>query len=205
MGTTTATFAGPGSTPPMSVDGTNTIVIPGVCSPGATPPVAGIGVGGGAGLGNISGANVLPLPGAQQVTVAANLQTIANLETLAQTIETSADVFRVGPQTQAILPPTMSPTNPVTIAVDGDLDLSTWTGTGYGVLLVTGTLRYDPSSTWNGIVLRAGDWPRKSDFDGCGWRQHLWRSTGGANEGRGRKHTSLAGSGFLAGIGRDHH
>ena len=43
-----------------------------------------------------------------------------------------------------------------TVAVDGDLDLSTWTGTGYGVLLVTGTLIYNPSSTWNGLVLVIG-------------------------------------------------
>jgi hypothetical protein len=50
----------------------------------------------------------------------------------------------------------MSAAAPATVAVNGDLDLSTWTGTGYGILLVTGTLTYNPSSTWNGLVLVIG-------------------------------------------------
>lgn len=50
----------------------------------------------------------------------------------------------------------MSPSNPVTVVANGDLNLTNWTGTGYGLLLVTGTLIYDPATTWNGAVLVIG-------------------------------------------------
>lgn len=155
----TATFTGPGAS--LTEDGTDTIAAPG-CAPGGAS-VAGIGVAGGADLTNITGQDVSPTPtppappGASLVSVATNLQSVAALETLAQTVENNADVFPPpGPQTQTVFPPSMSATAPATVAVNGDLDLSTWTGTGYGVLLVTGTLTYNPSSTWNGLVLVIG-------------------------------------------------
>jgi hypothetical protein len=155
----TATFTGPGTS--LTEDGTDTIAAPG-CAPGGAS-VAGIGVAGGADLTNITGQNVTPTPtppappGASLVTVATNLQSVDALETLTQTVENNRDNPDLpGPQTQTVFPPWMSATAPATIAVDGDLDLSTWTGTGYGVLLVTGTLTYNPSSTWNGLVLVIG-------------------------------------------------
>jgi hypothetical protein len=155
----TATFTGPGAS--LTEDGTDTIAAPG-CAPGGAA-VAGIGVAGGADLTHITGQNVSPTPappappGASLVAVATNLQTVAKLQDLVQTVENNADVFPPpGPQTQTIFPPSMSAIAPATVAVDGDLDLSTWTGTGYGVLLVTGTLTYNPSSTWNGLVLVIG-------------------------------------------------
>jgi hypothetical protein len=155
----TATFTGPGAS--LTEDGTDTIAAPG-CAPGGAA-VAGIGVAGGADLTHITGQNVSPTPappappGASLVAVATNLQTVAKLQDLVQTVENNADVFPPpGPQTQTIFPPSMSAIAPATVAVDGDFDLSTWTGTGYGVLLVTGTLTYNPSSTWNGLVLVIG-------------------------------------------------
>jgi hypothetical protein len=154
----TATFTGPGAS--LTEDGTDTIAAPG-CAPGGAS-VAGIGVAGGADLTNITGQNVTPTPtppappGASLVSVSPNLQSVAALETLAQSVENNSDVPPSGSQTQAVFPPSMSATAPVTVAVIGDLDLSTWTGTGYGVLLVTGTLTYNPSSTWNGVVLVIG-------------------------------------------------
>jgi hypothetical protein len=153
------TFTGPGAS--LTEDGTDTIAAPG-CAPGGAS-VAGIGVGGGSDLTNITGQNVTPTPtppappGASLVTVPSNLQSVGALETLAQTVENNRDnPILPGPQTQTVFPPWMSATAPATVAVDGDLDLSTWTGTGYGVLLVTGTLTYNPSSTWNGLVLVIG-------------------------------------------------
>src|SRR5208282_6430779 len=53
-------------------------------------------------------------------------------------------------------PATMSAANPVTIVVNGDLTLSAGAPIGYGILVVTGTLTYDPSISWNGIVLVIG-------------------------------------------------
>ena len=153
------TFTGPGAS--LTEDGTDTIAAPG-CAPGGAS-VAGIGVGGGADLTNITGQNVTPAPtppappGASVITVPPNLQSVAALETLAQTVENNSDnPFVPGAQTQSVFPAWMSATAPATVAVNGDLDLSTWTGTGYGVLLVTGTLTYNPSSTWNGLVLVIG-------------------------------------------------
>jgi len=50
----------------------------------------------------------------------------------------------------------MSSTNPLTIVVKGDLDLNGWHNTGYGLLLVTGNLNYDPDASWQGMVLVIG-------------------------------------------------
>ena len=50
----------------------------------------------------------------------------------------------------------MSSTNPMTVVVNGDLDLNGWHNTGYGLLLVTGNLNYDPDASWDGIVLVVG-------------------------------------------------
>jgi hypothetical protein len=50
----------------------------------------------------------------------------------------------------------MSPTSPMTLVANGDLDLTGWHNTGYGLLLVTGTLTYDPDASWRGIVLIIG-------------------------------------------------
>ena len=50
----------------------------------------------------------------------------------------------------------MSSTSPLTVVVNGDLDLTGWNHTGYGLLLVTGTLTYDPDASWDGIVMVVG-------------------------------------------------
>ena len=50
----------------------------------------------------------------------------------------------------------MSSTSPLTVVVNGDLDLTGWHNQGYGLLLVTGTLTYDPDAYWNGIVMVVG-------------------------------------------------
>jgi hypothetical protein len=152
-GSAAVTFSGP---PTLTIDGTDTLPLGPSCTPGITP-VVGLGVAGGAGTGGITGGSVLPPPGAQTVTPATNLQSVGSLDTLAQTVIANADVSKSGAQNQSIFPVTMSASNPVTIAVDGDLDLSTWgTAQGFGILLVTGTLTYDPSSSWSGIILVIG-------------------------------------------------
>ncbi len=50
----------------------------------------------------------------------------------------------------------MSATSPLTVVVNGNLDLTGWHDTGYGLLLVRGNLNYDPDTTWNGIVMVVG-------------------------------------------------
>ena len=78
------------------------------------------------------------------------------LDAIVRDITDGADAVIQGPATPGSFPPGMSPTHPMTIVVKGDLDLSSWNNTGYGLLLVTGTLYYDPAATWEGIVLVIG-------------------------------------------------
>lgn len=91
----------------------------------------------------------------------ANLQTVGGLEALAQTIMESADVTITpagGLATGSTLPSAMySPSpNPMTVVVKGDLDLTGWNQTGYGLLLVRGYLNYSPAASWDGIVMVVG-------------------------------------------------
>src|SRR5205823_11559890 len=82
----------------------------------------------------------------------------AQLEALVQGIIQVADVVIPGPATGASLPSSMySPNpNPMTVVVNGDLDLNGWKHTGYGLLLVRGHLNYDPDASWDGIVMVVG-------------------------------------------------
>jgi len=95
----------------------------------------------------------------------ANLQSPGQLDAIAQAIIQNADVTIPSDPTTYPLPTVygssltslgMSSTNPLTVVVNGNLDVTNWTGTGYGLLLVTGTFTYDPATTWNGIVLVIG-------------------------------------------------
>lgn len=99
---------------------------------------------------------VSPNPDVASVTLSPNLQTVAGLNALVQTIEQNADVVVNSNATQADMPAAMTATNPMTIVINGDLALSSWHGTGYGVLLVTGKFTYDPDASWDGIILVIG-------------------------------------------------
>jgi hypothetical protein len=81
----------------------------------------------------------------------------STLDAVVQTITNNADVVLTGPATSAnisALAPNMSATNPMTIVVNGDLTLNA--NIGYGLLLVTGTLSYQPFASWNGLILVIG-------------------------------------------------
>ncbi len=94
------------------------------------------------------------------VTVSGNLQTVAGLNALVQTITQNADAVINGPVTQSdssnVMPSGMSATNPMTVVVNGDFTINAWHSQGYGLLLVTGEFTFDPDATWNGIVLVIG-------------------------------------------------
>ena len=102
-------------------------------------------------------ANVNPSP--SNALLAPSWMTPASLDSMAQDITKSADVvidgLTGGPAHGSNLP-TMTPSAPMTVVVNGDLDLTSWHGVGYGLLLVTGTLTYDPNATWEGLVLVVG-------------------------------------------------
>jgi hypothetical protein len=98
----------------------------------------------------------------------ATLQTPSKLDSIAQSIMSSPDAIAPpggGNATASDLTPLlfsmsnptgMSSTNPMTVVVNGDLDMTGWHNTGYGLLLVTGNLNYDPDASWQGIVLVIG-------------------------------------------------
>jgi hypothetical protein len=62
----------------------------------------------------------------------------------------------------------MSATNPMIVVVNGDLTINGWHNTGYGLLLVTGTLTYDPDASWDGIILVIGKGQFLSTQSGTG-------------------------------------
>lgn len=82
--------------------------------------------------------------------------TPSGLDSIVQDITNNADAVIQGPARPWSFPSGMSATHPMTIVVNGDLDFNSWTNTGYGLLVVTGTLKYDPDATWEGIVLVIG-------------------------------------------------
>jgi len=101
-----------------------------------------------------------PAPDVQLVpgSFPASLQTTAGLQALVQSITQNADVVISGPANGSSLPSSMnnpSP-SPLTIVVNGDLDLTGWSQTGYGLLLVTGNFKYDAGTSWRGIILVIG-------------------------------------------------
>jgi hypothetical protein len=92
------------------------------------------------------------------VTLAPMLQTPSGLDRLVQSIAQGADLVLnpiSGPADQTSLPSNMSAQNPMVVVVNGDFNLH-GRGTGYGLLLVTGTLDYDPDASWNGVILVIG-------------------------------------------------
>lgn len=99
-------------------------------------------------------------PNIALVTLSQDFSTVAKLNNLVQMIEQNADVVVNGNATQTNgggpMPSAMSATNPMTIVINGDLTLSGWRQTGYGLLLVTGKLTYDPDASWDGIILLIG-------------------------------------------------
>jgi hypothetical protein len=93
------------------------------------------------------------------VTLPPVLQTPSSLDSLVQSLTQNADLVLTPPSGSALdqtsLPSTMSATNPVLVVVKGNFNLHGY-GTGYGLLLVTGKLDYDPDASWKGLILVIG-------------------------------------------------
>ena len=129
--------------------------------PGGPPPVPSHAPG--------TIANVSPTPATSLLRQ--SWMTPATLDAVMQDIENSADVVLTGSVNSTEISnaaPLMSPTNPMTVVVNGNLRLNGRGFTGYGLLLVTGTLTYDPDASWNGIVLVVGQGILASNGSGSG-------------------------------------
>jgi hypothetical protein len=83
------------------------------------------------------------------------LQTPQGLDAYIQSFAPYADVRLAGPADQTGLPGGMSPSNPMSVFVQGDFNL-TGGFTGYGLLIVTGNFTYTSDSSWNGLVMVVG-------------------------------------------------
>ena len=105
-------------------------------------------------------------------SIPANLKKPSELDNMAQAITQIADTVVTPPSGQPAhgsdLPSAMSPSNLMTTVVNGDLDLTGWHTTGYGLLLVTGNLIYDPDASWNGIVMLIGQGTMTGSHTGSG-------------------------------------
>jgi hypothetical protein len=97
------------------------------------------------------------------------LQTPSGLDGLVKSITQNADLVLTSSHGNALdqrsLPPPcssppstpcMSASSPAVIVVNGDFNLH-GNGTGYGLLVVTGTLDYEPDASWNGVILVIGE------------------------------------------------
>lgn len=112
------------------------------------------------------------VPSVGQVTLPTALDTPSGLDALVQQITQNANAViqspAASPANQDSLP-AMSMTNPAVVVVNGDFHLShdknllggcqgsgNCSFTGYGMLVVTGTLYYDPDDSWYGLILVLG-------------------------------------------------
>jgi hypothetical protein len=154
-----------------SVNGNDTITL-GNCAPGPAVWAIGYSNNADASYNHIAGSGAVatgpyknnytgqggskPNVGYIGGSIPANFQTPSQLDALAQSITQIADVVIPGPATGSSLPSDMSNSNLKTVVVQGDLDLTGWHNQGYGLLLVTGNLTYDPDASWYGIVLLIG-------------------------------------------------
>jgi hypothetical protein len=161
-------YTGPGSSG-FLIRGSDQYTPPGSCAPGATPVYA-IGYTNTSDAANIVAAENPPAnyqgtasPSHGQVVPAGYLSSLTQLNSMVQMLIQNADhTITPGAGTSYtaygsdLTPFNMSATAPQTIVVNGNLDLAAWHNTGYGVLLVTGELKYDPDAFWDGIVLVVG-------------------------------------------------
>jgi hypothetical protein len=111
------------------------------------------------------------VPNVGLVSLPSLLQTPSGLDSLVRSITQNADSVlnpsSGSPADQHSLPSSMSAQNPSIVVVNGDFNLHGH-GTGYGLLLVTGTLDYDPDASWNGVILVIGQGTFTSSKKGVG-------------------------------------
>ncbi len=121
----------------------------------------------GSNTGNYTGSSGPPSVSSVAAALPANLQTPSGLDALVQNITANADVvITAATANSGDLPAAMSPTNPMTVVIQGSLNLDG--GTGYGLLLVTGSFIYNPASSWKGLILVIGKGYVSGDQPGAG-------------------------------------
>jgi hypothetical protein len=155
--TNSADQSGIRTTPSVSTDTNQYLGYPGTPGPPSAGSPAPTSIG-----------NLVPTPAT--ALIRPSWLTPSGLDSVVQDIMKSADFVFSGSVdgTTSLNPLGMTSSNPLTVVVNGDLDLSAGSNSGFGVLLVTGTLTYHPNATWNGIVLVIGQGNFVSTMGGSG-------------------------------------
>jgi len=119
--------------------------------------------------GNYTGSGSSPSVNSVAAMLPPNFMTPSGLNALVATITANADVVVTAATADyGALPSGMSATNPMTTVIQGSLNLDGWTGTGYGLLLVTGDFNWDPASSWKGVILVIGNGSVSANRSGPG-------------------------------------
>lgn len=116
----------------------------------APPAVPGHYTGAGGATPNITHGPPYPIPSNSTVDMTDPVS-LSNLLSLAKQ---NADTVLNGPRTEADMPSGMNALNPMMVYVDGDLSLTGYTG--YGLLVVHGSLTHTGDSGWRGVVIVLG-------------------------------------------------
>jgi len=98
--------------------------------------------------------NVSPSPYVHPYNSTVDMTDPISLSLFLPVVQNAADSVLNGPRTEADMPSAMSSSNPMTVYVNGDLSLTSFTG--YGLLVVRGNLTYTGDSGWKGIVIVLG-------------------------------------------------
>jgi len=134
-------------------------------------------IGAGGSFPNVSSPYVTPANATIDMTDAISLSNFLPV------VQNAADSVLNGPRTEGDMPPAMSSSNPMTVYVNGDLSLTSFTG--YGLLVVRGNLTYTGDSGWKGIVIVLGGTITETgsqdggEFDGAVYLANLTSGGGG--------------------------
>jgi hypothetical protein len=195
-----ATLNPPGGATSFYVDGTDHCATPQAALPGvgvtaingndytsvdgslSSPPGrANHYIGAGGTFPNVSNPYLTPPPANTTV----DMTDAVSLSNFLPVVQNAADTVLNGPRTEADMPPAMSASYPMTVYVNGDLSLTSFTG--YGLLVVRGNLTYTGDSGWKGIVIVLGGTINENgsldggEFDGAVYLANL---TGGGALGQ---------------------
>ena len=127
--------------------------------------------------------NVSPSPYVHPYNSTVDMTDPISLSNFLPIVQNAADSVLNGPRTEGDMPSAMSSSNPMTVYVNGDLSLTSFTG--YGLLVVRGNLTYTGDSGWKGIVMVLGGTITETgsqdggEFDGAVYLANLTAGGGG--------------------------
>jgi hypothetical protein len=114
--------------------------------------------------GGVAAPSVSPSPYVHPSNSTVDMTDPISLSNFLPIVQNAADAVLNGPRTEADMPSAMSSSNPLTVYVNGDLSLNSFTG--YGLLVVRGNFTYTGDSGWKGIVIVLGGTIQETNASG---------------------------------------